>query len=271
MSDHQSNTDCAEEVEIECDIKFLPVFLQDEVCDEDFSSSDIGQEEVPMYRKRKAYDTGSSSSEVGREEIPMYSKRKAYDDDASSSQLKRGRLLSTIVEDPDLFSLEGEPVFEEVAEYDEKSKMFIQEGRRMDLISLIRKLSEQMEENPPEQQQEESGLNVDANDNILDLLHSSQFFQQRKQMFRPCPSSKVEKEFDQTDPSLPEGIRVREKLRGNGVRKDREFLNSEGTLIFRSKAAVLEYLKIMEGDNVKEEDDEHDHVMAETSEANNVL
>ena len=77
--------------------------------------------------------------------------------------------MSTIVEDPDLFSLEGEPVFEEVAEYDEKSKMFIQEGRRMDLISLIRKLSEQMEENPPEQQQEESGLNVDANDNILDL------------------------------------------------------------------------------------------------------
>merc|ERR1712096_352857 len=110
---------------------------------------------------------------------------------------------------------------------------------------------------------------VDANDNILEKLNSSQFFQKGR-LFRPC-TSKVEKEFDQTDPSLPEGIRVREKLRGNGVRKDREFLNSEGTLIFRSKAAVLEYLEIMEGDNVKEEDDEHDHVLAETSEANNVL
>merc|ERR1719186_2315638 len=234
------------------------------------SSSEVSHEEIPMSSIRKAYDDDSSSSEGCQEEIPMYSKRKAYDDDSSSSQLKRRR-LSTIVEDPDLFSLEGEPVFEEVAEYDEKSKMFIQEGRRMDLISFIRKLSEQMEETPTEQQQEESGLNVDANDNILDMLNSSQFFQQRKQMFRPCPSSKVEKEFDQTDPSLPEGIRVREKLRGNGVRKDREFLNSEGTLIFRSKAAVLEYLKIMEGDTVKEEDDEHDHVIAETSEANIVL
>merc|ERR1712096_501446 len=122
--------------------------------------------------------------------------------------------------------------------------------------------SEQMEGNPAEQHEESELTVVDANENILGKLHSSQFFQKRRQMFRSCPS-KVEKEFDQTDPSLPEGFRVREKVRGDGVRKDREFLNSEGTLIFRSKPAVLEYLKIMEGDTVKE-DDEH-HFIAETS------
>merc|ERR1719186_1097592 len=175
-----------------------------------------------MYRKEKAYDAGSSSSEVGQEQITMHSKRKAYDDDSSSNQLKRRR-LSTIVEDPNLFSLEGEPVFKEVAEYDEKSQMYVQEGQRMDLISLIRKLSEQMEGNPPEQQEESELTVIDANDNILEKLNSSQFFQKRR-LFRPC-TSMVEKEFDQTDPSLPEGIRVREKVRGDGVRKDREFLN----------------------------------------------
>merc|ERR1719427_1541118 len=215
-----------------------------------------------MYRKDKAYDAGSSSSEVGQEQISMYSKRKAYDDDSSSNQMKRRR-LSTIVEDPNLFSLEGEPVFEEVAEYDEKSKMYIQEGQRMDLISLIRKISEQMEGNPPEQHEEFELTTVDANDNILDKLCASQFFQQRRQMVRSCTSN-VEKEFDQTDPSLPEGFRVREKVRGDGIRKDREFLNSEGTLIFRSKPAVLEYLKIMAGDTVKEEDE---HYVVATSEA----
>ena len=50
-------------------------------------------------------------------------------------------------------------------------------------------------------------------------------------------------EFDKTDPALPDGFRVREKVREDGIRIDREFMNSEGTMIFRSRTAVWDYVK----------------------------
>ena len=49
------------------------------------------------------------------------------------------------------------------------------------------------------------------------------------------------------DPTLPDGFMVREKVRSDGVKVDRYYLNSEGTLIFRSRPAVYEYLKAIEG------------------------
>eukprot|EP00092_Neocalanus_flemingeri_P035504 GFUD01038637.1.p1 GENE.GFUD01038637.1~~GFUD01038637.1.p1 ORF type:complete len:319 (+),score=100.57 GFUD01038637.1:66-1022(+) len=220
-----------EEVEIECDVEFLPETDQEEV-------------EVPMT-------------------MTMYRKRKPYDDEvgSSSSQLKRRR-LSTIVEDPD-FRLEGEPVYEEVAKYEEKSKMFIQEGKKMDLISLIRKLSDQedlsfdQEEKEEKEKEESMTVAFDENSNILEKLKSSPFFLQHKKSVRSCALGTT-KEFDKTDPSLPEGFRVRGKVRGDGKRVDKEFLNPEGTLIFRSKPAVLAYVRILNEDTLEEEDDQAD-------------
>eukprot|EP00092_Neocalanus_flemingeri_P039794 GFUD01043340.1.p1 GENE.GFUD01043340.1~~GFUD01043340.1.p1 ORF type:complete len:546 (+),score=166.47 GFUD01043340.1:43-1680(+) len=212
--------DSAEEVEIECDIEFLP---------------ETDQEEVPMarYKKRKSDD-----DEVG----------------SSSSQLKRRR-LSTIVEDPD-FRLEGEPVYKEVAQYEETSEMFIKNGQKMDLISLIRKLSEQ-EDFPLDQEEESRPDTLDANSNDLieKLRRSSPYFLQHKESVRVC-SLGTAKEFDKTDPSLPEGFRVRENVRGDGKRVDKEFLNQKGTLIFRSKRAVLAYVEILNEDTLEEEDDQ---------------
>jgi len=57
---------------------------------------------------------------------------------------------------------------------------------------------------------------------------------------RRCPE-KARKEFVKTDPTLPAGFKVREFVRGDGTKRDREYLNSEGTIIFRSRTAVWDY------------------------------
>ena len=45
--------------------------------------------------------------------------------------------------------------------------------------------------------------------------------------------------------TLPEGFRVRETTRGCGKRVDREFPNKEGTIVLRSKPAVMEDMKVL--------------------------
>jgi len=100
------------------------------------------------------------------QEVPMFRKRKALDD-SCLSQLKRRR-LSTIAENADEFSLEGEPVYEFVAEYDESSKMFIQEGRKIDLTSLIGNLSNQKE--MPLDKEEFSGTQLAPADSDSDSV-----------------------------------------------------------------------------------------------------
>ena len=177
------------------------------------------------------------------QEVPMFRKRKALDD-SCLSQLKRRR-LSTIAENADEFSLEGEPVYEFVAEYDESSKMFIQEGRKIDLTSLIGNLSNQ-KEMPLDK--EESMFTFDSKDKSLEKLSSSEFFLKHKSLVRSCASG-AEKKFNKTDPNIPKGFRVREMLVGDGKRVDREFLNQEGTLIFRSRKAMFEYVKVLNGDS----------------------
>ena len=100
------------------------------------------------------------------QEVPMFRKRKALDG-SCLSQFKRRR-LSTIAENADEFSLEGEPVYEFVAEYDESSKMFIQEGRKIDLTSLIGNLSNQKE--MPLDKEEFSGTQLAPADSDSDSV-----------------------------------------------------------------------------------------------------
>ena len=93
----------------------------------------------------------------------MCRKRKNFAE--GSSQLKR-RTPSSFVGDThyDSFSLEGEPVFKVVAEYDEKTKLYILDGQEMDLITLIGKLSNQ------------ESVCSDSPATMLEKLKSSQFF-----------------------------------------------------------------------------------------------
>ena len=202
-----------EEVEIECDAEFL---AEEEL--EPLS-------EVQFYRKRKAFN----------------------EEDSSFSQMKRRR-LSVIVENTNnFFCLEGEPVTEVFAEYDEKTKEFKHEGQKRDLISMLCSFTKHQGEHvhlDPTMIQNEDDFNLDASDNILEMIKSSPFFLQHKQLVRSCKEESWEK-FDKTDPSLPEGFRVRETTRGCGKRVDREFLNKEGTIVLRSKPAVMEYMKVL--------------------------
>jgi len=201
-----------EDVEIECDAEFL--------AEEEVKPSS----EVPFYRKRKTFD----------KEYPRFSEAKK-------------RRPSVIVENTNnIVYLEGEPVTEVFVEHDEKTKEFEQEGSKMDLISILSWFTNQQDEleqmDPLWIHNDDS--NLKASDNILEMVRSSPFFLQHKGQMRACREGTVEK-FDKTDPSLPEGFRVRETIRGCGKKVDRQFLNKEGTIILRSKPAVLEYMKVL--------------------------
>ena len=93
-----------EEVEIECDVKYEYLIEEDHIKD------------LSLNAKRKGSD-------------PCY------------SQVKRRR-LSVITENPNVVSMAGDPVTEVYAEYDDKSNMFTRYGQKMDLISMLNKLSQ---------------------------------------------------------------------------------------------------------------------------------
>jgi len=200
-----------EEVEIKCDV-------------ENFAEEVIPVSEIPFYCKRKTFD----------------------DEDTSCSQIKRNR-ASVIVENPNIsIHLEGEPVTEVFVEFDEKAKVFKQ-GQGLDLISMLSSFPKhqgELEQVDPLWIQNNDDSYFEISDNILEQIKSSPFFLKHKHLVRPCKEESRAK-FDKTDPSLPEGFRVRETTRGCGVRVDREFLNKEGTIVLRSKPAVVEYMKVL--------------------------
>ena len=79
------------------------------------------------------------------------------------------------------------------------------------------------------------------------MLKNSLFFSKHRKLIRSCSEDKSVK-FDKTDPTLPEGFRVKETIRGDGKRVDKEYLNKEGTIVLKSRTAVTEYMKVVLGD-----------------------
>ena len=171
------------------------------------------------------------------EDLLSYDK-KATVEVSSISQLKR-RKLSVIPETPDVIHIPGDPVTEVYAEYDVKSNMFTRGGEKMDLISMLTKLSQHGVE--------EGGECFDHQEITLEKIQSSSFFSKHRKLLRGVVEEDTSK-FDKTDPSLPAGFRVKENCRGDGKRVDREYLNEEGTIVLRSRPAVLEYVKVVGGD-----------------------
>ena len=94
---------------------------------------------------------------------------------------------------------------------------------------------------------EEGGECFDRQEITLEKIQSSPFFSQHRKLLRVVVEEDTSK-FDTTDPSLPAGFRVKETCRGDGKRVDREYLNEEGTIVLRSRPAVLEYVKVVGGD-----------------------
>jgi len=165
------------------------------------------------------------------EDLLSYDK-KASGEVSSISQIK----ISVIPETTDVIHIQGDPVTEVYAEYDVKSNMFTRGGRKMDLISMLSKLSQQGVEEC-----------LDHQEITLEMVQSSPFFSQHRKLVRGVFEENTSK-FDKTDPSLPAGFRVKETCRGDGKRVDREYLNEEGTIVLRSRPAVLEYVKVVGGD-----------------------
>merc|ERR1712129_656894 len=154
----QSDSDI-EEVEIDCDVEYLAE-------EENFT------EDLLSYDKK-------ASVEV-----------------SSNSQLRR-RKISVISENPDVIHIPGDPVTEVYAEYDVKSNMFTRGGRKMDLISMLTKLSQHGVE--------EVGECFDHQEIILEKIQSSPFFSQHRKLLRSVVEEDTSK-FDKTDPSLPAGF-----------------------------------------------------------------
>ena len=132
--------------------------------------------------------------------------KKASGEVSSSSQIKR-RKLSVISETSDVIHIPGDPVTEVYAKYDGKSNMFTRGGRKMDLISMLTKLSQQG--------LEEGGECFDHQEITLEKIQSSPFFSQHRKLLRVVVEEDTSK-FDTTDPSLPAGFRVKETCRGDG-------------------------------------------------------
>jgi len=206
------------------------------ICSKDLlNRCDNGESEVDVKESNTSLTIVKQSEPPGIEkylQIRLEEGKSICKDD--SSQSKR-RKINNQNEDlqPDVFFLEGEPEFEVVALYDEDSKLYVQDGQKIDLKTLVENISKH----------QEYFLISDSHSSDLKKLKSSR---NKKDMVR-CSSSEVRKMFDKEDPTLPEGFMVREKVRSDGIKVDRYYLNKEGTWIFRSRTAVLEYFEVLKG------------------------
>jgi len=120
-------------------------------------------------------------------------------------------------------------------------------------------VSNEVRDNLEKSGQEETMHNVKNNENLVEkktkkdmltiyLQNCSEYFRKFPKQISSCSQEKALR-FNETDPNLPEGWKVQSFVRNTGKstgRKDKEFLSPE-MKVFRSKIAVLEYMKAMGG------------------------